>query len=338
MKSNNANKVFGVSTYLSTYDINYIKKFNKEIIVFLSLHIPEEIEIPDFKIKALKTINEIKENGYRIICDISPKGLEKLGFEKIELMVESLKIDFVRLDFGYEENVNELNKITKIIINASTINEIKSIPNESIFMHNFYLRKDTGISREYFNEINKKIKEKNGKIFTFIPGDNELRGPIYERLSTLEEHRKKETFITFLEMYNDENIDGIFIADISLNEETINNINSYIKNRTINIKTNATSKLLIGKELTIRSDSGANVYRINESRWTNKTEEIKPKNNFKRDAGTITIDNVGYKRYMGEIQITKIDLPADDRVNILGNINKDYISVIKPLSKIKFYN
>ena len=241
-------------------------------------------------------------------------------------------MDYIRLDFGYEKNIEVINKKTKIIINASTIHEIDTIPNNSIFMHNFYLRKDTGLSLDFFNSLNKKIKEKNGKIFVFIPGNKELRGPIYESLVTIEKQRTQEPFINFLEMYKNKDVDGIFIGDIKIDDKSIKMINKFLKEKIISLET-YDDILINNKVLTIRSDSGENVLRINESRWINKILHIEPENNIERIKGTITIDNFKYKRHMGEIQITKIKLNADDRVNVLGNINENIVDLLEPLDK-----
>src|SRR5699024_1506552 len=47
---------------------------------------------------------------------------------------------------------------------------------------------------------------------------------------------------------------------------------------------------------------------------------LKPENCVERLAGSITIDNDKYLRYQGEIQITVNDLPADEKVNVLGRV------------------
>ncbi|MEV3432373.1 DUF871 domain-containing protein, partial [Paenibacillus larvae] len=59
----------------------------------------------------------------------------------------------------------------------------------------------------------------------------------------------------------------------------------------------------------------------------------------KRTIGTITVDNSEYFRYMGETQILKRDLPEDSRVNIVGNVQDEYIALldfIKAGTRIKF--
>ncbi len=320
--------------YISTFDIEYIKQFPNSTYVFLSLHIPEEMDDEGFKAKALEIISLIKENGNILIVDISPSGVDQLGYDDIYQLSENLNIDYVRLDFGFEDNVSEINSKIKTIINASTILETNPIPRDSLFMHNFYLRKDTGLSKDDFDEINTIIKEGNSSIFTFIPGDEILRGPIFEGLCTLESQRDKSVYINFLEMYKDKNIDGIFISDPKISQSSIELINKFLEDEVIRIESNIDSKYC-NKEYQLRSDQGANVFRI--SFWKEgKSEYIEPANCIAREAGSITIDNVGYKRYMGEIQISKIDLDADDRVNVLGIIDKDYLSILKPLDKIMF--
>ena len=51
---------------------------------------------------------------------------------------------------------------------------------------------------------------------------------------------------------------------------------------------------------------------------------IAPANQMDRTRGSVTIDNKAYKRYSGEVQITKKDYPKDERVNVIGTIDKKY--------------
>ncbi|MDN5352687.1 MAG: uncharacterized protein PWQ12_1608, partial [Clostridiales bacterium] len=55
---------------------------------------------------------------------------------------------------------------------------------------------------------------------------------------------------------------------------------------------------------------------------------ITPGNCIERVRGSITMDNIGYKRYSGEIQILKTDFPQDDRVNVIGKIDPSYESLL----------
>ena len=44
---------------------------------------------------------------------------------------------------------------------------------------------------------------------------------------------------------------------------------------------------------------------------------------------TVTIDNKDYLRYMGEMQITKIDLDCNRKVNIIGSIAGEDLFLLK---------
>ena len=41
--------------------------------------------------------------------------------------------------------------------------------------------------------------------------------------------------------------------------------------------------------------------------------------------GSITLDNDGYGRYSGEVQLVRSDLPADSRVNVVGQVEMPWI-------------
>ena len=43
-----------------------------------------------------------------------------------------------------------------------------------------------------------------------------------------------------------------------------------------------------------------------------------------RPGGTVTMDNRLYGRYSGEIQLIREDLPADEKVNVIGHIAPRY--------------
>lgn len=48
-----------------------------------------------------------------------------------------------------------------------------------------------------------------------------------------------------------------------------------------------------------------------------------------RRAGRITIDNERYGRYAGELQMTLVDLPPDDRVNVIGEVIEEDVSLLR---------
>lgn len=67
-------------------------------------------------------------------------------------------------------------------------------------------------------------------------------------------------------------------------------------------------------------------------------EKLKQYINFILLVLLITMDNDLYGRYRGEVQITLNDLPADERVNVIGKVIPEDIlllSFIKPGQGIK---
>lgn len=333
------NKVFGISIYIESFDKEYILKFSKETKIFVSIHMPEDLKRPDYKERVEEIFTFLNDNEYSVIADISPVVLKALDIEEPQQLIDKFNIDYIRLDYGYEDRIIELSKIANIIVNASTINELKELPEDCIYMHNFYPRKDTALDLEYFKSLNIKIKEKKGKVYTFIPGDKILRSPIFEQLPTLEQHRGKDVFYSFLQMYKDPDVDGIFISDCEIEDETIERINTYIMDGVITIKADIPEEY-IGNVYQLRSDSGANVDRISSTRSMlhEGYTDIEPNNTVTRPKGSITVDNKLYKRYMGEINFVKHDLEADERVNLLAIVEEGLIDALDPQDKIIFKN
>nr|WP_257785805.1 DUF871 domain-containing protein [Planococcus halocryophilus] len=58
------------------------------------------------------------------------------------------------------------------------------------------------------------------------------------------------------------------------------------------------------------------------------THLLKPENTIIRIKGSITVDNERYGRYRGELQITKRDLPADDKVNVIGKVIEEDLALL----------
>ena len=69
-------------------------------------------------------------------------------------------------------------------------------------------------------------------------------------------------------------------------------------------------------------------------------DSIEPDNNpCARQFGDITVDNINFGRYMGEIQIVKTDLPSDSRVNVIAKVvdsDLPLIDFIRPNQSFSF--
>lgn len=47
-----------------------------------------------------------------------------------------------------------------------------------------------------------------------------------------------------------------------------------------------------------------------------------------RKAGSIAVSNSGYGRYEGELEIARVDLPGDERMNVAGHITPEAMELL----------
>jgi hypothetical protein len=335
--------MIGISVYTGMGDsleknLSYIEMANSYGVktVFTSLHIPEANENVYFETE--KILNKTKELGVQVIADISKGFVDKFDFEAYNIY--ALRLDF---GFGIEEVVSFTKKYPfKIQINGSTVSreylhELRRMGAdfENIEIgHNYYPRRDTGISYDLLLERNKIFKEFDLRIMAFISSRGGKRGPIYEGLPTLECHRDVNPIVAAQHLLQAD-VDLVVIGDAFALEEEIKKLSEISKTtftlpfKAINIS-EAEGKVLAGIH-TNRMDPGEYVIRSQEARGK-KTLPIINKNSIERKKYSVTIDNEGYLRYEGELQITRKDLLADVRVNVVGDATEAalLIDLIKP--------
>lgn len=344
--------LLGISVYAGMDDsieeiveyLNKARKLGMETL-FTSAHIPETNEnfFQDLKI----LLEESSRLGFTTIVDISKNYFEKLDLSKY-------KIDYLRLDYGFtlEESAKMTNKHDLgITVNATTFTpeDIEKFIGfggkvEKInACHNFYPRKDTGISEELFIERNKVFQKYGIKTMAFIPSQQGRRGPIYEGLPTLEKHRGLLPIVNGQHLLK-LGVDFVVIGDAIASDEELKSLASIEENMNIiPIKLNdGLSEVeleLLNSVHTNRMDPGEYAIRSQESRILKK-DKIVPNNNIApRDKYSVTIDNEKYKRYEGELEILKKDFPVDERINIVGDAGAGsvLIDLLEPGEKFKFY-
>ena len=87
---------------------------------------------------------------------------------------------------------------------------------------------------------------------------------------------------------------------------------------------------LLNKTFTVRIDSPKSLIRVQESReYATPGEVIEPSRTSERPLGSITIDNKNYGRYSGEVQILRESFGKDDRVNVIGQVDPQYVPVLR---------
>ncbi|MFC0234651.1 DUF871 domain-containing protein [Vagococcus entomophilus] len=303
--------------------------------VFTSLHIPEDDK--SSYVARLKKLGELAQKlKMNVMVDISEKALEEIGFSLDNPQeLKEIGITGIRMDYGIEpEKIAEVSKTMTVGLNASTLSEefVKQLDEYDAnkknmeLWHNYYPRMETGLDRKWFAQKNHWLHELNMKVIAFAPGDNQLRGPLYDTLPTLEDHRQKHPLAVAVDLLQNLEVDEVYIGDSSIHTFTMKQFSDYFAKDLVTLRARtyqpAYQQLIIGAHSN-RMDDARDVIRSAEARFK-KIPQIIPENTKERPTGSLTLDNEQYGRYMGEMQITKRNLPADLRVNVVGNlISKD---------------
>ncbi|MDK2584613.1 DUF871 domain-containing protein [Romboutsia sedimentorum] len=95
---------------------------------------------------------------------------------------------------------------------------------------------------------------------------------------------------------------------------------------------------LLRETYSSRVDSARDAIRASESRLILNDDKIKAINTVDKKYGDISIDNEGYMRYMGELQILTTNQSADSRTNVVGFILQNDFYLLKYINNGKqFY-
>ena len=238
-------------------------------------------------------------------------------------------IDTIRLDYGFskEEILSYQNRSFNVQLNASTVKsdliEYLRANNANLdkysLSHNFFPKPYTGLSYEEVKKRNEYYHSMGFKVMTYMPSFVNRRMPLYKGLVSIEEQRNSnvianvselillgsdmacfgDAFVTEDELNDalDNRLDIIRIP-VKLKEGLSDNIISVVKRKHIN--------RLDKSEYMIRSSI--------------RCQGIEEKyNNIDINKKDITIDNVLYKRYQGELGIALKEMEKNEAVNVIGH-------------------
>lgn len=316
--------------------------------IFTSLHIPEadyERIIAEFK----QFLQLAQSLNMAVTADISPNAYAYLGIDADDLVaLRALGIETLRLDYGFKalQIANYSNNLVglKIELNASTISQqfldeiiaAGANPANLSACHNYYPRKNTGISLESLQNKNRLFAKFNVPLTAFVSLPNNRRGPLYEGLPTVEALREVAPHLAMQYLWA-AGVEHISIGDALATDEIIwclgELTTEIIELDLLDYNANPIYQELLSQTHTNRPDSAADVVRSQESRLillenSYKTANIPAENCIARPRGSVTVDNNGYLRYCGELQIARRDLPADSRVNVIGQISADSLLLL----------
>ena len=306
-------------------------------LLFTSLHIPEDDHSTyETRLKELGRL--ARKYELELVADISPQSISYLGIEHYEELLE-WGLSGIRPDYGYTDNlIVSLSQKMKVGLNASTVTKeeivrwIEMGANTSNLeaWHNYYPRPETGLDEAFFLERNHLFKEHGIQTMAFIPGDKQLRGPIYAGLPTLEKHRNVSPHIACAELLFHYKVDHVLVGDREISDNQLHKL-SLLGQGVISLDVENSyeqfERFHVAGRHENRPDPARDVIRSTKSRRFHDRPE--PMHAMNRKCGSVTIDNVNYGRYAGEIQLTKRDLPADDRVNVIGNVIRNDLPLLQ---------
>ena len=316
--------------------------------VFTSLHIPED-DATKYKERLCQLGSWCQELKLDLMVDISGNALVKAGFqmENVAKLTE-FGVTGLRMDYHISnQQIASFSHQLKIALNASTvtqadIDDLKTAQANFSNLeawHNYYPRPETGLAQEWFLEKNRWLKANGFTIQAFVPGDDNVRGPLYEGLPTLEKDRYRHPLACAL-WQKEAAVDFIYIGDGGLKERTKKQFEGFINNNEILLHVHDCGteyfSYILG-EHTNRLDEAQAVIRSADARFR-EIPHIVAKNTVPRTLGSVTVDNEKYLRYAGEIQICQQELPANDKINVVAEVmpeEKDLVRHIKGGMKFK---
>jgi uncharacterized protein len=296
-------------------------------LIFSSLHIPEA-DAQRLGSETKKLIELCSELGLKLVIDTSAEYYDRYDWQ-------SMPLHALRLDFGFSnEQIVDLSQSLscKISLNASVVDAHQlehlkelglNVGNVEV-CHNYYPRLDTGISRAKLQESNAYFKALGFSTMAFVASHHRPRAPLYEGLPTLEEHRYISPVIAAQHLQYLQT-DHVVIGDAmaSLAELQLfeglhpNCLRLLIKHQP---DLSDVAKDLLQRTHTNRQDMGNNVIRSQESRAMAKQgATILAQHTITRNAYSVCLDNVGYLRYAGELQIGRYVRASDPRVNVIAD-------------------
>ncbi|WP_306483057.1 MupG family TIM beta-alpha barrel fold protein [Anaerococcus sp.] len=315
--------MLGFSLYFDRdFDLeNEISKYEGFDILFTSIHYPDEDNTFE---KFLDLCDKSIDKDFRICVDLNKNVLSRNS----KLMDMDL---ILRLDYGFTtKEIAELSKNNRISINASTIDreyldEILAFganTDNILAIHNYYPLEFTGLGGDYLKKRNNLFKSLGIEAIAFVPGSENLRGPIYRSLPTLESQRLKCPYLSFVELNRKYGMDSIIIAE-GVDDRNISYIRDFHKDKKISLKVKMNDEFNYIKGFKQRMDLSEYILR-NEREY----RKVEAASSFYAKRGDILILNEKAGRYSGEIEICKRDLGPVEERNLIGEVDAKHIELI----------
>ena len=189
-----------------------------------------------------------------------------------------------------------------------------------IAMHNFYPRPETGLDPEFLHESTAALQAEGLQVYGFIPGDSLRCAARCGQGAAHAGSRTAAPSAAFVDLAVNYGLDGIFAGDPEVSAREQEYIRHLHHRRALPAgRLRPGYETLYDRTFTCRPDSPKGLVRYQESRlYSCFGSTVQPDNCVERRRRCVTMDNIGYGRYSGEIQLVRqADLPADGWVNVI---------------------
>ncbi len=304
--------------------------------LFTSLHIPEA-DCRSLAIDCRRGLTVAKQLGFSVTADISPRTWALLNIKPQEL--GEWGIDALRIDYGFSpEQICRLSRDSglRIELNASSMTEEElqrilaaGVERRNLCAgHNYYPRPETGLGFDLFARRSRQFHRLEIPVSVFVPGQLHPRGPIREGLPTLETHRRLGAVEAVRQLWATGLVDTILFGDPLVSEAELAAVAALPHNTPEPMRLRIETFALTPAERQVvalpvhtnRNDAAGVLVRSQESRESANLPIMPRTDSHDRHRGDVTIDNSRYGRYAGELQIVLQDLPADEKVNVVGRV------------------
>ena len=318
-----ASVYIGMKEYSFNDNMKYLEMLKDSGVedVFISaLHVGDN---PKNLSELNKLVNAGNKLGIKFTMDVDKKILSKY---KLPTNVYAYRLDY---GFSASEIKEMLDKgkyhveLNASITERPLLEELKALGVDLTSIrvsHNFYPKPYTGLSQESVLEKNKMYKEYGLKVLAFVPSANMHRGPVYDGLATIEDHRKCHLLAALSEL-SLLKVDDVCFGDAYASTDEINMALSFNKDLVCLPMGVYKGVSKLERELVERIQTN----RFDQSEYFLRCEvrtkqHIKPFNTVKRNIGDVTVDNVNFATYQGEVAVVIKEMPADNRSNVVGKV------------------
>ncbi|PCN48063.1 hypothetical protein Csp2054_09325 [Curtobacterium sp. 'Ferrero'] len=163
------------------------------------------------------------------------------------------------------------------------------------------------------------------RLGAFIAGDTVRRGPLGEGLPTVEAHRNAPPLHQALALA-EVGVDDVYVGDPALSDRSWSRLGTFVRDGVVVLDGTAAPgvhpAVLAGLAVPDRErpDAAEAMIRLEHSRERFADLPLPEAGGQPRPAGSVTVQLASAGRYRGEVAITLRDLPADDRVAVLGTV------------------